>query len=452
MSNPALKYQLKRLSDYPEIPSTDFLIERYLPLGAQIVLASLPKKLKSFIALSWACCVATGLSWLGHATKKGRVLYIALESFHGTLRRQEAWRIHYGKSKADLDDLRFATVPVNFAEGGDILKVLADLAAQDFRPDLIVIDTWFKSTAGANVSDQAEMTKALAHLTDLQKKLQEARVQDNLPEVTVVIIAHTTKKGVDLFGSITQLANCDVLYMLNRDPGATEVTLSCTDTRDIEEPPDLVIGLDKVAIQTKRGKEQNLAVTRIVRSEELKKAVDEPVDKGEEHGRQLVDLVLTEFQPKGATWTQLKKKWQEKNKEAGDAASRSTFKRGFAWCKLKDWLKGDANGKKDADGKTRGQRYNLNPNGCWKDLGSGLRSKGPLHRSVDPIGPYEVRSMDPSWTQAGPLDPTAGCKNDDTTATIEIIGNSPPSQPGNIGGSELLKQAMSDPEMKQKPR
>jgi hypothetical protein len=324
MSNAVFKYELKRLSDYPEIPSTEFLIARYLPLGAQIVLASLPKKLKSFIALSWACCVATGLPWLGHATRKGRVLYIALESFHGILRRQEAWRVWHGKSKADLDDLRFATVPVNFAETEDIAKTLADLAAQNFHPDLVVIDTWFKSTAGANVSDQAEMTKALAHLTDLQKKLQEVRAQDNLPEVTVVIVAHTTKKGMDLFGSIAQLANCDVLYMLNREPGATEVTLSCTDTRDIEEPPDLVIGLDKVAIQTKRGKEQNLAVTRIVSSDDLKKPRDEPVDKDAEHGRQLVDLVLTEFQPKGATWTQLKKRWQEKNKEAGDAASRST--------------------------------------------------------------------------------------------------------------------------------
>jgi hypothetical protein len=214
----------------------------------------------------------------------------------------------------------------------------------------------------------------------LQKKLQEERAQDNLPEVTVVIVAHTTKKGVDLFGSIAQLANCDVLYMLNREPGATEATLSCTDTRDIEEPPDLVIGLDKVTIQTKKGSEQNLAVTRIVKTEELKKRLDEPVDKDEEHGRQLVDLVLTEFQPKGATWTQLKKRWQEKNKEAGDATSESTFKRGFAWCRRKDWLLGDAHGKKGADGKTRGQRYNLNPNGCWKDLGSGSRPKGSPFR------------------------------------------------------------------------
>src|SRR5262245_58308847 len=35
------------------------LIDPYLPLGGQIVLAALPK-IKTFVALHWACCVATG--------------------------------------------------------------------------------------------------------------------------------------------------------------------------------------------------------------------------------------------------------------------------------------------------------------------------------------------------------------------------------------------------------
>ena len=87
-----------------------------------------------------------------------------------------------------------------------------------FRPDLIVIDTWFKSTAGAKVSDQAEMTAALEQLTIFQKTLGAVtEFKDALPQVTVLIIAHTDKKGVDLFGSVTQFANCDVLYMLKRE-------------------------------------------------------------------------------------------------------------------------------------------------------------------------------------------------------------------------------------------
>jgi RecA-family ATPase len=136
-----LKYKLQRLSDYPEIPSTQRLIDPYLPLGGQILLAALPKTFKTYVGLSWACCVATGHKWLGRSVKKGKVLYIALESYYGVLRRKEAWRKKHGHSKADLDNLVCITVPINFAQHGSIDRALADLCAQNFRPDFIVIDT-----------------------------------------------------------------------------------------------------------------------------------------------------------------------------------------------------------------------------------------------------------------------------------------------------------------------
>ena len=254
-------YKLRRLSDYSVIPSTERLIDPYLPVGGQIVLAAMPKTFKTYVALSWCCCVVTGNPWLDHPVKKGKVLYIALESYHGVLRRKEAWRVKHGYSKADLDNLVCITVPINFAKAGSIDKPLVDLAAQAFRPNLIVIDTWFKSTAGANVSDQAEMTTALEQLTIFKETLEAVtEFKDSLPQVTVLIIAHTDKKGVDLFGSVTQFANCDVLYMLKRQEHAFEATLLCMGARDIEEPPDLTVTLEKVTIETAKGPEQNLAV------------------------------------------------------------------------------------------------------------------------------------------------------------------------------------------------
>ena len=59
------------------------------------------------------------------------------------------------------------------------------------------------------------MTAALERLTIFQKTLEAVtEFKDALPQVTVLIIAHTDKRGVDLFGSVTQFANCEVLYML----------------------------------------------------------------------------------------------------------------------------------------------------------------------------------------------------------------------------------------------
>src|SRR5262249_9259302 len=163
--------------------------------------------------------------------------------------------------RADVDSVVCMAVPINFAEYGSTDRALADLCAQGFRPDFIVIDTWFKSTAGAKVSDQAEMTAALDRLTEFQKTLEKVtEFEDSLPRVTVLILAHTDKKGIDLFGSIAQFANCDALYMLNRQEHALEVTLSCKRARDIEEPADLTITLENVTIETTNGQEQNLAV------------------------------------------------------------------------------------------------------------------------------------------------------------------------------------------------
>src|SRR5262249_32323177 len=163
--------------------------------------------------------------------------------------------------RADVDSVVCMAVPINFAEYGSTDRALADLCAQGFRPDFIVIDTWFKSTAGAKVSDQAEMTAALDRLTEFQKTLEKVTEFENLlPLVTVLILAHTDKKGIDLFGSIAQFANCDVLYMLKREEQALEVTLSCVGARDIEEPIDVTIGLEKETIETANGPEENLVV------------------------------------------------------------------------------------------------------------------------------------------------------------------------------------------------
>ena len=88
MADDQIKFKLHRLSDYDKIPSTEFLVEPYFPLGGQCVLAALPKTLKTYVALSWACCVVTGHDWLGHKVRKGKVLYVALESYHGVLRQR----------------------------------------------------------------------------------------------------------------------------------------------------------------------------------------------------------------------------------------------------------------------------------------------------------------------------------------------------------------------------
>jgi hypothetical protein len=234
----------KRLSGYDIIPATEYLIEPNLPLGALVFAAGLPKTLKTYLAgIDWGYSVATGTPWLGRPTKKGRVLYYALEGYQGVLRRAEAWRIFHKKSKADADDLVYDQERISFAaKTCSVDYHFTKLITDGFRPDLVIIDTWFKVTTGAGVGEQPDMSVALANLRDFQSRLTEWKVEDGLPAVTFVVIAHTDKKGEKLFGSITQFADCDVLYQFERAERANQATLQCVGARDIEEPPTISRG------------------------------------------------------------------------------------------------------------------------------------------------------------------------------------------------------------------
>src|SRR5262249_60885528 len=109
------------------------------------------------------------------------------------------------------------------------------------------------------------MTGGMERLSVFQKTVGAvADLKDALPRVTILILAHTEKKGLELFGSIAQFASCDVLYKLTREERAPAVTISYTGARDIEEPPALIIGLEEVIIETAKGAEKNLAVTKAI--------------------------------------------------------------------------------------------------------------------------------------------------------------------------------------------
>src|SRR6516165_12043343 len=95
-------------------------------------------------------------------------------------------------------------------------------------------------------------------------------------------------------------------------------------------------------------------------------------------------------------WTRLKNKSE---------MSPTSFKRTFNDAMGLEWIVG---------GGGRGQRYNLNPNGCWKATISGSGPEfGPRvhpYRGVDPMDPNldpTIRSVDPNLDPSGPLAPNA---------------------------------------------
>jgi hypothetical protein len=72
------------------------------------------------------------------------------------------------------------------------------------------------------------------------------------------------------------------------------------------------------------------------------------MEMGLRTARQLVVLMVREFQPYGATWAELKKK---------SGMTRPSYKRAFNRAKEMKWFVG---------GGGQGKPYYLNPDGCWR--------------------------------------------------------------------------------------
>jgi hypothetical protein len=336
---------LKRLSDYDVIPATEYLIEPYVPMGALIFVAGRPKTFKSFLSgIDWGYSFATQRPWLGRPTRKGRVAYYALEGFDGVLRRAEAWRLFYGLEKADGDNLCLIRDRISFAQKTCSANAhFNQFKSEGWRPDLVIIDTWFKVTAGAGVSEQSDMSVALRNAREFQDKLTAWKVEDGLPEVTVVVNAHTTYKGDKLFGSITQFADCDVLYQLERAEHADQATLECVDARDIEAPPAIRFEMARVPIGTAKGKEFSLVISKEVpivgRSGSA--AAEKAAKKAEDANKAEQDLVLMVSVLREFFGNQVTNgDWQKHMEEFhGVGWSKPSFDRRVRALKTRGWLR-----------------------------------------------------------------------------------------------------------------
>ncbi|MEO6608468.1 MAG: AAA family ATPase [Aestuariivirga sp.] len=70
-----------------------YLIDGMVETEALCLLFAPPSAGKSFVAISMAAAIATGLDWLGRHTHQGAVFYLAGEGHAGLGRRLKAWEV-----------------------------------------------------------------------------------------------------------------------------------------------------------------------------------------------------------------------------------------------------------------------------------------------------------------------------------------------------------------------
>jgi hypothetical protein len=376
------KFRLCQLSDFPKLPAMRWFIQSLIPrYGITLIYGEAKIGKKTFIGMSLACAIATGTNWCGFPTIKGKVLYISGEGFYGLLRRQAAWEHLHGITIGN--DLRFLREPINFYDENEVKAALTALKTQDFIPDFVIIDTLAKSMSGGKENATEDMSTVFKQID-----LFRANVAN---DISIAIIHHTGKDGLNYRGSSVIKGAVDALIMTKADN--LEISLTSKGYKDAADFQPFKVRCQPVNVDTEDGLEEVLVVKERV----LPQTKDEPVEMKEQHAKTLVQIII-QFFPDGATNTQL---------EQQSGMSDTTFKRALGYAREQKWLIG---------GGGRGLPYNLNPNKCWQQSGP---TSGPVHpflKGVDPSGPYEVGSVDPSWTQVGPLDPSASCKNVDTTS------------------------------------
>lgn len=206
-----------------DFPPQQFLVEGLIPTGQLVMLGGRGKAGKSWLILQLIAAIDRGIQFLGRPTRRGKVLYLALED--GRRRMNQRPKILKWQPSAAVD---IAFKVETFDHGGQGLAHIRD-AIYTRGYDLVVIDTLVKTLSGA--ADENSNTEMGAICNDLADMAHDSGA-------AILIVHHTSKVTTDnpfdnLRGASAIRNAYDVGLLLRRRHGEKEATLH-VESRDFE--------------------------------------------------------------------------------------------------------------------------------------------------------------------------------------------------------------------------
>lgn len=198
---------------------------------------------KSFVALDWLACIATGKPWQSRPAEKLKVLYIAAEGAHGVNARLSAWESGYGHAVdggAIADDaLTVLPEPVNLLDINAVAELVELVKAERF--DVVAIDTLARSIVGGDENSAQDMGQAVAAAYQILAATPGGRG-------CVLLVHHTGEDRKTSRGSTALEGNVDTVYQMTGD-GGQAFKLERTKRRDGPKDDTLALKLAPIAIE-----------------------------------------------------------------------------------------------------------------------------------------------------------------------------------------------------------
>lgn len=225
-------------ADLVEFRPTEWLIDGWLVRNTLAGLVGPSGSGKSFLAIDWACRIATGRPWFGGRVHRGGVFYLAGEGRQGLRKRVAAWESHFETPIAGAplylaDSLPFLCEPSQAIGTIDAIEALSDelmFNCGGAEPALVVIDTVARAMGGANENSAEHMGQLVRAMDWVRERWRS----------TVLAVHHTGHEAGDRArGSSAFRAALDSEFVLK--PSDADVLLTATKAKDWTKPQNTML-------------------------------------------------------------------------------------------------------------------------------------------------------------------------------------------------------------------
>lgn len=219
-----------------------YVVDGYLETDAISMIFGPSGSGKSFIALAFACSVASGTAWFGMPVKQGPVFVIIGEGLNGYARRIAAWSKQYqvNLTEAPLYISRRAIQLSNQAAALELAAEIDQMSRDTgVQPALVIVDTVARNFGDGDENSTKDMSAFVANI-DLYLK--------NRYKANIMLVHHTGHDGERARGSSALKAALDQEFRVSGVSGRPR--FECTKMKDAEVPLERTFKITGVTLGT----------------------------------------------------------------------------------------------------------------------------------------------------------------------------------------------------------